>query len=339
MRQVGPSAAIVAVALAFALAGGATAQTQTGSIVGVVSANDGNPLPGVTVTLSGSGVMGTKTVVSGENGSYRFTSLIPADDYAVTFELEGLRKAAREGVHVSGGQTVTLDVALELGRRRRGDQRSSFADGGRDLGDRRHHPRHRAAREHPQRAQLPGRRVAVAQPHRRRRGRHLVGQGRRRHQQRGRVRRRPQHQPGVPHRGAGHRVRVDQRGAGGHRRSSRRARQRGRRVRQRDHQVGGQPVPRRGRGLLPGRQPAERQRRLGPRGRGHRQRHRGRRLRRPGAQRRRSDPARQGVVQPRLSQLQPDPVAPPASRSTTTTRATTTWARSRSSRRSATTSS
>jgi hypothetical protein len=114
MRQVGPSAAIVAVALALALAAGATAQTQTGSIVGVVTASDGKPLPGVTVTLSGSGVMGSRSVVSGENGAYRFTALIPADDYAVSFELEGLRRSAREGIHVSGGQTVTLDIALEM---------------------------------------------------------------------------------------------------------------------------------------------------------------------------------------------------------------------------------
>jgi hypothetical protein len=77
MRQVGPCAGLVAAALVLFGASMAVGQTQTGNIVGVVEGSDGRPLPGVTVTLAGSGVMGTRTAVTEENGAFRFPSLIP----------------------------------------------------------------------------------------------------------------------------------------------------------------------------------------------------------------------------------------------------------------------
>ena len=113
MSQVGPRAAIVAMAIAFAMAGGARRRPRPAAssassrrMTATRFRGHGHPL-----RLRGDGHQNRR---HGENGSFRFTSLIPADGYVVTFELEGLGKAVREGVHVSGGQTVTLDVALEM---------------------------------------------------------------------------------------------------------------------------------------------------------------------------------------------------------------------------------
>ena len=45
---------------------------QTGMIRGVVKDNNGLPLPGVTITLSGPSMMGKATDVSREDGTFRF---------------------------------------------------------------------------------------------------------------------------------------------------------------------------------------------------------------------------------------------------------------------------
>ena len=55
--------------LQLALATAAVAQT-TGSVRGQIKDQDGNPLPGVTVTATNVGRGTTRTVVSGETGSY-----------------------------------------------------------------------------------------------------------------------------------------------------------------------------------------------------------------------------------------------------------------------------
>ena len=59
------------------------AQTQTGTIDGTVTDPNGESLPGVTVSLSGPLVMGTKSVVTNSNGSYRFSALLPGDGYRI----------------------------------------------------------------------------------------------------------------------------------------------------------------------------------------------------------------------------------------------------------------
>ena len=84
---------------------------QTGTVEGTVNDAGGGPLPGVTVTLAGD--RGAQTVVTGEDGAFRFGLLAPGD-YTVGASLEGFR-GAEQAVHVdSGGRSaITLMLGLE----------------------------------------------------------------------------------------------------------------------------------------------------------------------------------------------------------------------------------
>ena len=49
----------------------------TGAIVGTTLDEENTPLPGVTVTISSPNLMGTRTAVTGADGSFRFPALPP----------------------------------------------------------------------------------------------------------------------------------------------------------------------------------------------------------------------------------------------------------------------
>ncbi len=93
----------------------ATAQVQTGSIVGAVSDDSGAVLPGVLVTLGGERLIGgTQTATTDTNGSYRFDRL-PPGDYIVRFELQGFRSVERAAIRVNAAFTATVNAKLEVG--------------------------------------------------------------------------------------------------------------------------------------------------------------------------------------------------------------------------------
>jgi len=97
------------------LAGLGIAQTvQTGNIMGIVRSPEGEPLPGVSVTITSPAMIIPKlATVTNERGAYRFLALAPGD-YQMTFELEGMKTLIRKGVRVAVAQTVAVDIALEL---------------------------------------------------------------------------------------------------------------------------------------------------------------------------------------------------------------------------------
>lgn len=102
--------------LLFIFCFGATAwaQSQSGSILVLVKDPDGQPLPGVKVTVSGPAlVAGSVAGVTDQTGRYRFPA-VPPGNYTVTFELSGFSKLVRENVIVRVGQTTNLDVQLQL---------------------------------------------------------------------------------------------------------------------------------------------------------------------------------------------------------------------------------
>src|SRR5512140_2412984 len=79
----------VAVAL---LVVGATANAQglpTATISGRVI-NEGQGLPGVSVTATSPALQGSRTTVSGSNGSYAFVN-VPPGAYTLTFALSGFQ--------------------------------------------------------------------------------------------------------------------------------------------------------------------------------------------------------------------------------------------------------
>jgi hypothetical protein len=101
---------------------GAFAQTATGNVFGVVTDASGAVLPGASVAISGEA--GTRTTVSGSDGSFRFLNM-DYGDYTVTVSMQGFGAANRKitvvtgsanQVNVSlkiGGQTETIEVTAE----------------------------------------------------------------------------------------------------------------------------------------------------------------------------------------------------------------------------------
>ena len=101
------------VLLLAAIAAPAVAQRTTGEIVGTVTDESGAVLPGVTITIRGSGVPGAPTVVSSETGAYRFPAL-PPGDYSLEYQLQGFGTLRREGIPVGVGAVIDLRVSLKV---------------------------------------------------------------------------------------------------------------------------------------------------------------------------------------------------------------------------------
>ena len=99
-------------------------------------------IPGVEVTISSPSMIGgTRSAVTDEQGSYRFTELVPGV-YRVTFALPGFKTLNIDGVPVAAGATRTINgtTGSGLGRRRShrhqcgSDDRPRSGDGRRELG-------------------------------------------------------------------------------------------------------------------------------------------------------------------------------------------------------------
>ena len=91
-----------------------TAQVSTGNIYGKITDSEGNPLPGVSVQLTGPQMAALMTV-SGASGLYRFPSLSPGRAYTITAELTGFKKTSRTNVIVEIGSSSEINLALEVG--------------------------------------------------------------------------------------------------------------------------------------------------------------------------------------------------------------------------------
>ena len=90
-----------------------SAQVRTGNIYGKITDTEGNPLPGVSVKLTGTQMAGLSTV-SGETGIFRFVSLSPAT-YEVRAELTGFKPSSQTGIVVNIGSNVEINLILEVG--------------------------------------------------------------------------------------------------------------------------------------------------------------------------------------------------------------------------------
>src|SRR5436305_12833368 len=101
---------IVAALLVAALP--ALAQSPAGTLTGRVVDATGLALPGVAVTVQGSGL--THTFVTDAEGRYRFLELAPGD-YKLTSSLQGFSTNVRERIVVGLGQNVDLPVTLAIG--------------------------------------------------------------------------------------------------------------------------------------------------------------------------------------------------------------------------------
>jgi hypothetical protein len=86
---------------------GQTSSSLTGRIT-----LDGNPLPGVTVTITSPNLQGTRAIASDVNGNYNFAAL-PAGTYTVRFEMESVQTVSKTA-QIGPGQTGRVDGEMHL---------------------------------------------------------------------------------------------------------------------------------------------------------------------------------------------------------------------------------
>jgi hypothetical protein len=89
------------------------AQKRTGTITGTVKDEQGELLPGVTVTLKGEALMGTRSMITGAQGEFRFLAIPVGSGYEITFSLAGFQTVIAKNQPVTIGATVTLDIVLK----------------------------------------------------------------------------------------------------------------------------------------------------------------------------------------------------------------------------------
>ena len=84
-----------------------------GSIFGKVTDSSGGVLPGVTVTVTGTGLQQPLVATTSESGTYQFPS-VPIGTYTVTFELASFKKAQR--VRTSSSPPASTPASIRSSR-------------------------------------------------------------------------------------------------------------------------------------------------------------------------------------------------------------------------------
>ena len=84
---------------------------ETGAIEGKVTDEEGSPLPGVTVTISGPNLMGIRSSITDAEGKYRFPAL-PPGVYTIKAELQGFATVVQENVRLSTTVRLTVDLVM-----------------------------------------------------------------------------------------------------------------------------------------------------------------------------------------------------------------------------------
>ena len=88
-------------------------ELQTGAMRGKVVDENGQPLPGVSITISGPALLGKVSTVTNTEGVYRAPSLPPGRDYEIKAELEGFETVIRKGIIINLGKTITVDLQMK----------------------------------------------------------------------------------------------------------------------------------------------------------------------------------------------------------------------------------
>ena len=92
-----------------------SAQTTTGSITGLVTDAGGAIVPGSALTLTNLDTNQMRKQAANDTGAYTFPAL-PPGNYRLELEHPGFKRFVQEPVVVRVQQTVTLNVALEVGQ-------------------------------------------------------------------------------------------------------------------------------------------------------------------------------------------------------------------------------
>jgi hypothetical protein len=107
------TASVVVLLIAGLFAASASAQITQGRLAGLVTDTQGAVLPGVTVSVTSTALIGVQSTVSQADGRYLFPAL-PSGTYKVNFELSGFQKLSRDNVQVVLGQTISIDAQLPI---------------------------------------------------------------------------------------------------------------------------------------------------------------------------------------------------------------------------------
>src|SRR6266850_4582501 len=91
-----------------------TAQTVGGSLQGFVTDATGAALPRAQVLVLNVGTGATRELTTDEGGRYR-VPILPPGDYEVHVTASGFRTSVRRGIQLDIGQTLIVDLALEVG--------------------------------------------------------------------------------------------------------------------------------------------------------------------------------------------------------------------------------
>src|SRR5579864_1053600 len=90
------------------------AQLPTGTILGTVKDSSGASIPGATVTVRNTDTNLTRTQMTEQDGSYRFSEL-PVGHYEMRAEAAGFRTENRTGMTLEVTQTGVINFALQVG--------------------------------------------------------------------------------------------------------------------------------------------------------------------------------------------------------------------------------
>ncbi|HSE40666.1 MAG TPA: TonB-dependent receptor, partial [Acidobacteriota bacterium] len=91
----------------------AYAQVGTSNLTGTVKDDQGNPLPGATVTAKNTDTGLERIDVTDESGLYRVPSL-PFGNYDVSAKIEGFATQIQKGVRLDVGKTTYIDFGMKL---------------------------------------------------------------------------------------------------------------------------------------------------------------------------------------------------------------------------------
>ncbi len=109
-----PLIAIVLAAIALAAPAPSFAQSERGSITGVIQDTSKAAVPGVSVKVVNTATNSTTDVVSSESGAYSAVNL-PPGTYRIEASLTGFQTAKTDGIRLAAGATARVDIVLNLG--------------------------------------------------------------------------------------------------------------------------------------------------------------------------------------------------------------------------------
>lgn len=98
--------------LALVLTSAGGAQSQTGSLSGTITDEQGSPIPFVNITLTSPALQGQQTFVCTDNGNFRFPSL-PPGEYTLRAEFSGFQTTEAKGIIISLGKSINLNIQMK----------------------------------------------------------------------------------------------------------------------------------------------------------------------------------------------------------------------------------